>query len=58
MDLTPGRRTGHLSCHSERSEESQIQFWTAPQGNRPEMFRSAQHDSVVLKRALPRIVAA
>ena len=32
-------------CHSERSEESQDQFWTDMPVKKPEMFRFAQHDS-------------
>ncbi|PYK27323.1 MAG: hypothetical protein DME52_04420 [Verrucomicrobia bacterium] len=35
-------------CHSERSEESRINFGVVlPNGNTPEMFRSAQHDSAI-----------
>jgi hypothetical protein len=33
-----------MVCHSERSEESRIKWIDAGMGNRPEMFRSAQHD--------------
>jgi hypothetical protein len=33
-------------CHSERSEESRVNFGRVG-GNRSEMFHSAQHDSVI-----------
>src|SRR5204862_5827108 len=35
------------SCHSERSEESRINVGRRLNGNRPEMFRFAQHDNAI-----------
>jgi hypothetical protein len=51
-------RTVAARDSGEARVQSQIEFWAAPQGNRPEMFgeacpeqsRRAQYDSAVLKR--------
>jgi len=34
-------------CHSKRSEESLIYFWANTEQLDPEMFRFAQHDSII-----------